>query len=172
VRRLIEASAIHDKVAELGRQITDEYRGRPLTVIGILTGGVVLVSDLIRRIELPLRVGMIQASSYRGRATAPGETLLEVNLLPDIRERHVLIVDDIYDTGRTLAAVVERIRAANPLSVRVAVLLSKDRARDMACDPEYVGFHIADVFVVGYGLDYNDEHRSLPYIAALDEGDF
>jgi hypoxanthine phosphoribosyltransferase len=172
VKRLIEAAEIQAKVAELGRLIADDYRGRPLTVIGVLTGGVVLVSDLIRSIDLPLRVGMIHASSYRGKATAPGALALAAELLPDIRGRHVLVVDDIFDTGRTLAAVIDHIRAANPCSVRGAVLLWKERRREIDWEPHYFGFKIPDVFVVGYGLDYNDEHRSLPYVAALEPGDF
>jgi hypoxanthine phosphoribosyltransferase len=172
VRRLIEAAEIQAKVAQIGRQITDDYRGRPLTVIGVLTGSVILVSDLIRSIDLPLRVGMIQASSYRGKATVPDKMSLDVSLLPDIRDRNVVVVDDIFDTGRTLAAVIEHLRAAQPCSIRGAVLLWKERRRETGWEPDYFGFKIPDVFVVGYGLDYNDEHRSLPYVAALEEGDF
>jgi hypoxanthine phosphoribosyltransferase len=172
VKRLIEAAEIQDKVTELGRRITDDYRGSPLTVIGVLTGSMILVSDLIRRIELPLRIGMVRASSYRGKATVPGNLALEDDRLPDIRGRDVLVVDDIFDTGLTLAAVIERIRAANPLTVRGAVLLWKERLRKIDWKPDYFGFKIPDVFVVGYGLDYNNDHRSLPYLAALDEDDF
>lgn len=171
MRRLLEAAEIQARVVQLGRQITDDYRGRPLTVIGVLTGSLILVSDLIRSIELPLRVGMIEASSYRGRVTAPGEIALDARLLPDIRDRHVLIVDDIFDSGRTLVAVIDHVQSSNPQSVRVAVLLRKERPREIHWEPHYIGFRIPDVFVVGYGLDYNDEHRSLPYVAALEEGD-
>jgi hypoxanthine phosphoribosyltransferase len=172
VRRLIEAAEIQQKVAELGRRIAADYRDRPLTVVGVLTGGVVLVSDLIRCIELPLRVGMIRASSYRGRATSPGTLSLDADILPDIRDRDVLVVDDIFDTGRTLTSVVERIRAGHPRSVRGVVLLWKENRREVDWEPDYFGFKIPDVFVVGYGLDYNDEHRSLPFVAAMEEADF
>ncbi len=172
MKRLIEAAEIQAKVAQLGRQIADDYRGRPLTVIGVLTGSVILVSDLIRSIDLPLRVGMIQASSYRGKATVPDKMSLDVSLLPDIRDRNVVVVDDIFDTGRTLAAVIEHLHTAQPCSIRGAVLLWKERRRETGWEPDYFGFKIPDVFVVGYGLDYNDEHRSLPYVAALEEGDF
>lgn len=171
MRRLIEATEIREKVAGLGRQIAADYAGRPLTVIGVLTGGVILVSDLVRSIELPLRVGMIHASSYR-TGSVPEELTLDASLLPDIRNRDVLVVDDIFDTGRTLTAVVERIRAAGALSVRGAVLLRKQRRRQVLWEPDYIGFTIPDVFVVGYGLDYKDDHRSLPYVAALDQSDF
>jgi hypoxanthine phosphoribosyltransferase len=172
VRRLIEAAEIQARVTELGRQIADDYRGRPLTVIGVLTGSVILVSDLIRSIDLPLRVSMIQASSYRGKATVPDKISLDVSRLPEIRDRHVLVVDDIFDTGHTLAAVTDHLHAAQACSVRGAVLLWKERHRETDWEPDYFGFKIPDVFVVGYGLDYNDEHRSLPYVAALEESDF
>lgn len=172
MRRLIEAADIQAKVVQLGRQIADDYRGQPLTVVGVLTGALVLVSDLIRSIDLPLRVVMIRASSYRGKATVPGQILLDADMLPDLRDRHVLVVDDILDTGRTLARVIEHLRTAGPCSVRAAVLLSKEKERDLQCDPHYLGFKIPDEFVVGYGLDYNDEHRWLPYVAALEPGDY
>jgi hypoxanthine phosphoribosyltransferase len=171
VKRLIEADQIQAKVAELGRQITEDYRARPLTVVGVLTGSMVLVSDLIRHIDLPLRVAMIQASSYRGKATVADKLTLNVSQLPDVCGRDVLIVDDIFDTGHTLAAVIEHLHAARAASVRGVVLLWKDRQREGKWCPDYFGFRIPDVFVVGYGLDYNDEHRSLPYVAALEEGD-
>lgn len=170
MKRLIEAAAIRERVLELGRQITDDYRDRPLTVVGVLTGSMILVSDLIRSIDVPLRVGMIQAASYRG--TTSGDLSLDISRLPDIRNRDVLVVDDIFDTGRTLIAVLEQLRASGPRSVRAAVLLWKERHRDTDWEPDYFGFRIPDVFVVGYGLDHNDEHRSLPYVAALEESDF
>jgi hypoxanthine phosphoribosyltransferase len=168
VRRLIEAAEIQQRVTELGRQITADYRGRPLTVIGVLTGSLVLVSDLIRTIELPIRVGMIRASSYAGRTTTGNAVSIDLNLLPDVRARDVLIVDDVFDSGRTLTALVERLQTCDAASVRTAVLLWKERPRETEWTPDYFGFRIPDVFVVGYGLDYNDEHRSLPYVAALD----
>jgi hypoxanthine phosphoribosyltransferase len=171
VRRLIEAAQIQERVAELGRQITSDYDGRPLTVVGVLTGSLVLVSDLIRTIELPIRVGMIRASSYAGRTTTGTAVSVDLNLLPDIRARDVLIVDDVFDSGRTLTAIVDGMKSAEAASVRAAVLLWKDRPRDTHWTPDYFGFKIPDVFVVGYGLDYNDEHRSLPYVAALDPDD-
>lgn len=175
MQRLIEASQIEERVAELGRQIGEEYRGRPLTVIGVLTGGMVLLSDLIRRIELPLRVGLIYASSYRGRATIAGSLSIDASTLPDVGGRHVLLVDDIFDTGRTLSAIVAELDGLpidrRPASVRVAALLWKEVRREVEWTPHYVGFKIPDLFVVGYGLDYNDEHRHLPYIASLDADD-
>jgi len=171
VKRLIDEADIRAQVRTLGQQIENEYRGKPLTVLGVLTGSIVLVSDLMRCINLPLRVGLIQASSYRGAVTSPGELSVNADLLPDIQGRDVLLVDDIFDTGRTLTALREAIALRGPNSIRSAVLLVKDGRSVVDREPDYFCFRIPDVFVVGYGLDYNDENRHLPYIAALDERD-
>ena len=171
MKPLIRENAIRGEVDRLARQIAADYAGRPLTVLGVLTGSIVFLSDVIRRIDLPLRVGLIQASSYRGRATVPGELSVNASLVPDITGRDVLLLDDIFDTGRTLTALVERIHGMHPASLRSAVLLWKAGRSQVALVPDYHCFRIPDVFVVGYGLDYNDEYRHLPYIAALEEAD-
>ncbi len=171
MRILLDESRIRDGVAMLGRRIADEYRDKPLTVLGVLTGSIVLLADVIRCIDVPLRVGLIQASSYRGRAVRPGELTITDDLLPDIASRNVLLIDDIFDTGRTLTALLERVRQRRPASLRSAVLLWKEGRSEVAGEPDYFCFKIPDVFVVGYGLDYNDEYRHLPYIAALEEAD-
>ncbi len=168
---LIDEASIRSRVAELGQQIADAYRGRPLTVLGVLTGSIVLLSDLIRTVDLPLRVGLIQASSYRGPSTAPGQLSVNAALLPDIRGRDVLLVDDIFDTGRTLVRLREAVAEKDPASIRSAVLLWKEGRSEVAIEPDFFGFRIPNKFVVGYGLDYNDEYRHLPYIAALDDAD-
>jgi hypoxanthine phosphoribosyltransferase len=167
VKTLIDESQIRDEVARLGRRIADDYRDRPLTVLGVLTGSIILISDLIRRIDVPLRVGVIQASSYRGRTTLPGELTVGMDLAPDIAGRDVLLVDDIFDTGHTLSALLEAVRTRNPRSVRSAVLLWKEGRSEVTVEPDYHCFKIPDVFVVGYGLDYNDDYRHLPYVAVL-----
>ena len=171
MERLIDEAEIRRGVEAMGRRIAEEYRGRPLTVLGVLTGSIVLLSDLIRQIDLPLRVGLIQASSYRGRTTAPGELSVNDDLLPEIAGRDVLLVDDIFDTGRTLARIVSLIKEKRPHDVKSAVLLWKEGRSVVDVEPDYHCFRIPDVFVVGYGLDYNDEHRHLPYIAALEDED-
>lgn len=168
---LIDEGRIELTVRELGRQIAEHYRDRPLTIIGVLTGSIVFLSDLIRRIDQPSRVGLIQASSYRGQATTPGPLTVNAELVPDIRGRDVLLVDDIFDTGQTLERLMQTVRSMSPRSVRSAVLLWKEGRSRVELEPDYHGFQIPDVFVVGYGLDYNDEYRHLPYIAALDESD-
>lgn len=171
MRRLIEEDEIRRKVTELGARIEANYNGRPLTILGVLTGSIVLLSDLIRRINLPLRVGLIQASSYRGPTTTAGPLSVNAELVPDIRDRDVLLVDDIFDTGRTLAKLIETVTAMQPRSVKSAVLMWKEGRSTVDVVPDYHCFGIPDEFVVGYGLDYNDEYRHLPYIAALDDGD-
>ena len=171
MKRLIDENDISTAVGKLGRRIADDYRDRTLTVLGVLTGSIVLLADLIRSIDLPLRVGLIQTSSYRGRSTTPGELTVNTELLPDIADQDVLLVDDIFDTGRTLTAVYSSVEQRHPRSIRSAVLLWKEGRQTVDLEPDYHCFRIPDVFVVGYGLDYNDEHRHLPHIATLEESD-
>ena len=168
---LLSESEIAARVAELGRTITDVYRGRPLTVLGVLNGSVVLVADLIRAIDIPHQIGFIRASSYRGETTTPGELTINVDLMPMIADRDVLLVDDIFDTGRTMVRLLDELSRQNPASLRTAVLLWKQGRSEVEIMPDYHGFQIPDVFVVGYGLDYNDDYRHLPQIAVLDPAD-
>lgn len=172
MKRLIEAEQIQLAVQELGRRVSADYADRSLTVLGVLTGSIVLLADLIRQIDRPLRVGLIQASSYRGTAVNPGELTVSTELLPDIRGRDVVLVDDIFDTGQTLQTLAEIVGRHHPRSLRSAVLLWKENRSLVDFEPDYHCFKIPDQFVVGYGLDFNDEYRHLPYIAALDDGDF
>src|SRR5947209_5998860 len=164
---LLSAERIQARVGELARQIAKDYHGQPLTIVGVLTGSLIFLADLVRRLDLPLRIGLLQASSYRGAVTAPGELRVGPDLVPDVRGRHVLLLDDILDTGQTLAHLLGHLRDLGPLSVRVAVLLRKLGRQTVVLEPDYFGFDIPDAFVVGYGLDYNDEYRNLPYLAVL-----
>src|SRR5262245_2640935 len=165
---LIPADRIQNRVDEMGREIAAAYKNHePLTIIGVLTGSLVFLADLIRRLDLPLKIGLLQASSYRGESTIPGELRILPDLLPDLGGRHVLLLDDILDTGRTLSKVTESLKARGAKSVRVAVLLRKVGRQLVPFEPDFCGFEIPDRFVVGYGLDYNDEYRHLPYIAIL-----
>ena len=164
---LIPAERIRERIDELARQIARDYQGRPLTIVGVLTGCLIFLADLVRRLDLSLRIHLIQASSYRGDATLPGELRLELATLPDLAGRHVLLLDDILDTGQTLSALCADLQQRGLGSLRVAVLLRKLGRQRVALEPDYCGFEIPDAFVVGYGLDYNDEHRHLPHIAVL-----
>lgn len=167
MRVLITAEQIQTRLSELAREIGPEYRGRPLTIVGVLTGSLMFVADLVRRLDLPLRIGLIQASSYRGATTTAGQLRIGVELLADVRGRHVLLLDDVLDSGQTLSYLVKHLHEQGALSVKVAVLLRKLGRQVHPVHADYVGFEIPDEFVVGYGLDYNDEYRQLPHVAVL-----
>jgi hypoxanthine phosphoribosyltransferase len=164
---LIPAERIQERVGELAQQIAGDYRHRPVTIVGVLTGSLMFLADLVRHLDLPLRIGFIQASSYRGAATTPGELHIQPELVPDVRSRHILLLDDILDTGQTLANLSRHVRDLGAASLRLGVLLRKLGRQKVSVEPDYVGFEIPDAFVVGYGLDYNDEYRNLPYVAVL-----
>jgi hypoxanthine phosphoribosyltransferase len=151
-------------------EITRVYGQSPLTIVAVMTGSVVLLADLIRLLSMPLRVGVLQASSYRG-GTRRGQLTINADLMPAVQERDVLLIDDIFDTGHTLAQVVTRVRALGPRSVRSSVLLLKEGRQEVDYRPDFVALKIPDAFVVGYGLDYLDAYRNLPYIATLDDDD-
>ncbi|WP_153555544.1 hypoxanthine phosphoribosyltransferase [Roseimaritima sediminicola] len=168
MRVLFDESQLLDGVRRLAAEIDAHYQGRPLTVVAVMTGSVVLFADLIRMLSMPLRVGVIQASSYRGGVKS-GELTVDTQMLLDIKGRDVLLVDDIFDTGRTLERLVQIIQQRGASSVKSAMLLRKRRQHDVAIQPDFVAFEIPDEFVVGYGLDYRDMYRNLPYLAILDE---
>jgi len=166
-RVLFDEPAIQKRLDEMAAQITGDYRGCELMVIAVLTGSLMFLSDLLRRIPLPLKLDCLSVVSYHGKAQSSGQVIFKDVDLPDVTDRDVLIVDDILDSGHTLAAVREKLETAKPRSIRVCVLLSKrkQRARDVHAD--HVGFEIKDEFVVGYGLDFMERYRNLPYIGVL-----
>jgi hypoxanthine phosphoribosyltransferase len=169
VEPLINESEIRDRLVALGRQIEADYRDKPLTIVAVLTGSLIALADLVRQIRIPLRIALLQASSYRGATTTA--TMLVVNeaFAPDVGGRDVLLLDDILDTGQTLSALVQHIRDRGAATVRTAVLLRKIGRQVIPIEPDYCGFVIPDVFVVGYGLDFNDEYRHLPYVGVLQQ---
>src|SRR6188474_2754859 len=166
-RVLFDAPAIHKRLNEMATQISADYADRELTVIAILTGTLMFMSDLLRRIPLPLKLNCLSVASYHGKTETSGEVLFKESSLLDVAGHDVLILDDILDTGQTMAAVREKLETAKPRSIRVCVLLSKrkQRARDVIAD--YIGFEIDDEFVVGYGLDFMERYRNLPYLGVL-----
>ncbi len=168
---LLSESEIAARVSELGRTISQIYRGRPLTVLGVLNGSIMLVADLIRTIDIPHQIGFIRAASYRGETTVPGQLTVNTDAMPMIEGRDVLLVDDIFDTGRTMLRLLDEIGQWKPASLQTAVLLWKQGRGEVDIRPDYHGFQIPDVFVVGYGLDYNDDYRHLPQIAVLQPED-
>ena len=171
VKILINEEQVRTGVERLSGEITAYYADRPLTIIGVLTGSIVFLADLIRQLNMPLRVGVVQASSYRGSSTTRGPLVLNWDLMPDIAGRDVLLVDDIFDTGHTLLETTSLLDDMRPASIRSAVLLRKQGRREVSYDPDYVAFEIPDEFVVGYGLDYHDAYRDLPHVAALEPAD-
>lgn len=168
---LCHESTILSRLDEIAAQITEDYRGKELTVIAILNGSFIFMADLLRRVPLPLQVDCWSVSSYHGTKSS-GEIRFRQTHLADVRGRHVLLLDDILDSGLTLHAIRERLeKEAGIASLRVCVLLRKkvNRVREVPVD--YVAFDIPDEFVVGYGLDYNERYRNLPFIGVLnDEG--
>ncbi len=162
---LLSKQQLDQGVRHLARQIDECYGDRPLTIIGVLTGSIVLLADLIRLLEMPLRVGVVQANSYDG--THRGELRINADLMPDIQGRDVLLVDDILDSGHTLKRIIKLTEQLGPRSVRSAVLLRKTGCQKVTQKCDFVCFDIPDVFVVGYGLDYQDAYRNLSFVAAL-----
>ena len=169
MKTLLTEERIREGVAQLASEIESFYREKPLTIIGILTGSLVLLADLIRRVNMPMRLGLVQAHSYRGTSTTPDLLRINGDFLPEVRDRDVLLVDDIFDTGGTLMEVMAQIDELRPRSLRTAVLLLKEGRQQVAYRPNYTAFTIPDQFVVGYGLDYDDMYRNLPHIAVLEE---
>ena len=168
---LLSADQLRAGVARMAGEVAECYAGGSVTIVGVLTGSVVLLADLIRQLDLPLRVGVVQASSYRGATMSRGELIINADMMPDIEGRDVLLVDDIFDTGHTLVEVIARMRDLGPTSIRSLVLLRKQGRQEVGLEPDFVGFDIPNEFVVGYGLDYNDAYRNLPYLAALEPAD-
>lgn len=167
VKVLLSEVDIKEGVSRLANDLTAQYGKDPLTIIGIMTGSIILLADLIRMLEMPLRVGVVQTSSYRS-GEERGELRINDSMMLDIQDRDVLLVDDIFDTGHTLSQVVERVRQMGAKSLRSAVLLNKTGRQEVDYRPDFVTFDIPDEFVIGYGLDYDDEYRNLPFIGCLE----
>lgn len=164
---VVNEENIKKKVEEVSQRLVADYKGKDLTLIGILNGSLVFLSDLIRHLPFSMRLDTIGASTY-GTSTSPkAETLLLTKLRVDVEGRDVLLIDDIIDSGRTLKKVIDDIKRCNPSSLKTCVFLSRKSRRSEDIEPDYTGFEIGDDFVVGYGLDYNNRYRNLPYIATL-----
>jgi hypoxanthine phosphoribosyltransferase len=164
---LIGAEELQAKVAELGRQISEDYRGRNPLLICLLRGAVVFLSDLIRSIDIPLEMDFMAISSYGASTESSGVVRLVMDLKSNITGRNVLIVEDIVDSGRTLAYILDNLQTRRPAGMKVCALLSKPSRREIQVKLDYLGFEIPDKFVVGYGLDYAEAYRNLPFIGVL-----
>ena len=167
-RILLSEEAIQNKVKELGKLLTEEYAGKDPVVVGVLKGVVVFYADMIRQIKVPCQMDFMWLSSYSG-ANSTGKMLVRQDVTADITDRHVLILEDIYDTGSSLDFTYRHLMAKGPASIKICTLLDKPERRKpgITLKPDYVGFTIPNEFVVGYGLDYNEHYRNLPYVGVL-----
>ncbi|MFW6360820.1 MAG: hypoxanthine phosphoribosyltransferase [Spirochaetota bacterium] len=164
---LFTAEDLEQRVSELGKQITADYAGRELLVIGVLKGANVFLGDLIRHIDLPIEIDFIAAASYGNSTESSGVVRLLKDLDYPIENRHVLLIEDLIDTGLTLHYLAENLKARLPASFRICTLLDKPERRKVAMEVDYKGFDIPDEFIVGYGIDFSQKYRNLPYIATL-----
>ena len=168
-RVVVGAEELQQRVAELGKEITSDYANHPPLLVGVLKGAFVFMSDLSRSIDLPVEFDFMAVSSYGSATRTSGVVRIEKDLEIDLSGRHVLIVEDIVDSGLTLSYLVRNLQARRPASLEVCALLTKPDRRKTEIVCRYVGFEIPNRFAIGYGLDYGERYRSLPYVAALDE---
>ena len=165
---LIGEEALKQKIREMAKQIEKDYQGKDLVAVGILKGALLFLADLVKKVDLPLTYDFMDVSSYGASTESTGEVRILKDLSMKIEGKDVLIVEDIIDTGYTLAFLLETLKARKPASVRICCLLDKKSRRKVAVPVDYVGFDIPDAFAVGYGLDYDERYRNLPYIGVLE----
>jgi hypoxanthine phosphoribosyltransferase len=166
---LVSEEELRNRVAELGREIASEYEGRDLLLVGVLKGAVFFMADLMRELPLPCEVDFMAISSYGSASDSSGVVRILKDLDINIEERHVLVVEDIIDSGLTLSYLMRNLRSRSPASLEVCALFVKESARKVRKSVRYVGFELPDRFVVGYGLDFAERYRNLPYVAVLDD---
>ena len=164
---LISHEQIREKTKELGRRIAQDYEGKNPLLICVLKGGLMFLADLMREIHMPLEIDFMAVSSYGDRTESSGVVRILMDLERNIRGRHVLIVEDIIDTGRTLNYIIENLHTRGPASIKVCTLLDKPARRLLDIPLDYVGFEIPDRFVIGYGLDFGEIYRNLPFVGVL-----
>ncbi|MCK4648993.1 hypoxanthine phosphoribosyltransferase [bacterium] len=164
---LIAEEAIQKKIRELGRKISKDYKGKELVIVAIMRGAMLFLADVVRHITVPAAIDFMFVTSYKKTSKSSGVIRIIKDLKEDIEDKHVLIVEDIVDTGLTFAYLKRYLKAHDPKSIKICTLLDKPSRRLVRVKPNYVGFTIPDEFVVGYGLDYLELYRNLPYIATL-----
>ncbi|MFR3791518.1 MAG: hypoxanthine phosphoribosyltransferase [Blautia massiliensis (ex Durand et al. 2017)] len=165
---LVSEEQLREKVAELGARISRDYEGRDLLMVSILKGGAVFMADLMRAVTIPCAIDFMVVSSYGGaNMESTGLVKIVKDLDADLSGKDVLIVEDILDTGITLSNLLPMLRLRNPRSVKLCTILSKPSRRKVDLEPDYLGFEVPDEFVVGYGLDFDEKYRNLPYVGVL-----
>ena len=168
---LLSREEISARTAELAAQISRDYQGRELVMVGVLKGAFVFLADLVRQVELPVEIDFVGVSSYGSDTESSGVVKIVKDLDADIERKDVLLVEDIVDTGLTLKYLVGMLRERGPASVEVCALLNKPDARKVEIEVKYRGFDVPPLFVVGYGLDYAERYRQLPYVGVLEPGE-
>jgi hypoxanthine phosphoribosyltransferase len=164
---LIPSSDIQEKLTEIGERITEDYKGERPLLVGVLRGAVIVLGDLMRKIDLPCEIDFMDISSYGTGTSSSGVVRILKDLEEDITDRHVLVVEDIIDTGLTVSYLLRSLQARKPASLEIFALLSKPSRRRVELDVKYLGFEVPDEFVVGYGLDFAGAYRNLPDICVL-----
>jgi hypoxanthine phosphoribosyltransferase len=168
-KELVSEEELQARLKEMGAEITRDFAGKELLVVSILRGGVMITADLIRYIDLPLAVEFMAVASYeQGMRQSDGDVRITLDLRTPIKGRHVLIVEDIIDSGHTLTSVIELLQTRNPASLTICTLLDKYERREVDVDIRYTGFKIENEFVFGYGLDVDEYYRNLPFIGTVD----
>jgi hypoxanthine phosphoribosyltransferase len=167
---LVDEDALSARIAELGEEISADYTGRDLLLIGVLKGAVFFMADLMRHVSVPCELDFMAISSYGAATDSSGVVRILKDLDINIRDRNVLVVEDIIDSGLTLSYLVRNLGAREPASLEVCALLTKPGRREIEVPVRYVGFEIPNRFVIGYGLDFAERYRNLPYVGVLDEG--
>ncbi len=170
IRTLIDEAAIAAKVRELGKEITDKHRGHDLVLITVLKGSFVFAADLARAIDLPLSVDFFGCRSYGDGTESSGIVQITHDLTKPIEGKHVIVVEDIVDTGLTMTYLMENLSTRKPASLELCSLLHKPARTKVPVKIDYLGFTIEDVFVIGYGLDYGEKYRNVPYLGVLEQG--
>jgi hypoxanthine phosphoribosyltransferase len=170
-RPIVTQEEMRARIKELGKQIANDYTGKDLVLIGVLKGAYAFYADLARAIRIPLRVDFLIVTSYGGQSKTSGKVKVITELTEDIKGKDVLLVEDIVDSGLTVQYLIKTLTTHKPRSVKVCTLLSKPERRTIDVSLEYIGFKIPNKYVVGYGLDYQQKYRNLPYLAVLDMED-
>ncbi len=165
---MISEEEVKKRIGEIAAQINEDYRGEEIVAVGILRGGVYFCTELTKRLTVPVILDFMEASSYGADTSSSGQVNITKDLIEDIAGKHVLVVEDIIDTGRTLSLLLENLRARGPKSLRLCTLLDKPERRVVQVQVDYNGFVIPNKFVIGYGMDYAQRYRNLPYIGVVE----
>ena len=168
---LFSEKEIRDRVIEMGEEISNIYRGKDLVVVSLLRGSFIFTADLVRSLNIPVEIDFMTTSSYEDKEVSSGKVKIIQDIRSNIEGKDILIVDDIVDSGNTMENVIEYLEEKKPNSIKVAVMLDKPSRRQVKLEPDFIGFTIADLFIVGYGLNYGDYYRNIPYVFVVTDKD-